>query len=81
MRSKLEQRIRKSQSAKKVDGEHAKAVNPEEVKVATAKIEEELGLVLHSIWAEKQAESAKDCQVSAIEVTQCLSNLYVSVIA
>jgi len=56
LRSKLEQRIRKSQSAKKVEGEHAKAANPEEVKAAIAKIEGELGVVLHSKWAEKQAD-------------------------
>ena len=79
LRSKLEQRIRKSQSAKKVEGEHAKAANPEEVKAAIAKIEGELGVVLHSKWAEKQADQTKDRLVSAIKVTQCLTNFCLSI--
>ena len=77
VRSKLEQRLRKSQSAKKVEGEHSKAVNTEEAKLAVAKIEEDLGIVLHSKWAEKKSESKKTHIVSFIKVTQCLINIFV----
>lgn len=76
VRSKLEQRIRKSQSAKKVDGGQPDVVSPEERMAATAKIEEDLGVVLHSKWAVRQAESAKESLVSHVKVTQCLSNLF-----
>ena len=81
MRSKLEERIRKSQSAKKLDAEHPKVVNPEEVKAATAKIESELGIVLHSSWSEKQVVQAKSSVVSLliIEVTQRLSNPFATI--
>ena len=54
MRSKLEERIRKSQAAKKVDTENLKVVNAEELKQsAAARLEEDHGIVLHSRWAAK----------------------------
>ena len=74
VRSKLEQRIRKSRSAKKVDGGQPIVGSPEGREAATAKIEEDLGVVLHSKWAVRQAEAARESLVSLIKVTQCPSN-------
>ena len=49
--------------------------NPEGVKAAVSKLENDLGVVLHSRWAEKQTENDKNSLVSFIKVTLCLSNI------